>query len=404
MTDQLVVLGVTGSIAAYKALDVASALVQRGVTVRVVMTSSATRFVAPLSFESITHHPVLQDLWSEQTDMDISHIRLAQAATVLAVVPATANSIAGLALGLAGDALGATALASRAPLVLAPAMNSSMWSHPATQQHVEILRQRGATFIGPGTGYLAEGTTGVGRLADPAEIVNAILGRLNSAQSLAGQHIVVTAGPTYEAIDPVRYIGNRSSGKMGFAVAEAAASRGATVTLISGPTKLAAPDGVEMHRVSTAEQMFEAVQNAVTRGCLLVMSAAVADYKPVQQANSKLKRKQADMTLELTPTVDILGSLQRPDGMRLVAFAAETDNLLEYAAAKLRSKRADMLVANDVLEAGAGFEADTNHVWLFQPGREPREVPLCSKRLVAEAVLDAMFPTENQDSSGANQA
>ncbi|MDB5076187.1 MAG: coaBC, partial [Chloroflexi bacterium] len=247
MTDQLVVLGVTGSIAAYKALDVASALVQRGVTVRVVMTSSATRFVAPLSFESVTHHPVLQDLWSEQPDMDISHIRLAQAATVLAVVPATANSIAGLALGLAGDALGATALASRAPLVLAPAMNSSMWSHPATQQHVEILRQRGATFIGPGTGYLAEGTTGVGRLADPAEIVNAILGRLNSAQSLAGQHIVVTAGPTYEAIDPVRYIGNRSSGKMGFAVAEAAASRGATVTLISGPTKLAAPDGVEMH-------------------------------------------------------------------------------------------------------------------------------------------------------------
>jgi phosphopantothenoylcysteine decarboxylase/phosphopantothenate--cysteine ligase len=388
----LVVLGVSGSIAAYKALEVASALVQRGIQVRVVMTESAQRFVTPLSFESITHHPVLHDLWSEQPDMNISHVRLAQAASALAIVPATANTIAELAHGFARDALTATALATRAPLILAPAMNSLMWTHAATQSNMDTLRRRGAVIVEPVTGYLAEGAIGPGRLADVPDIVEVIQSRLSVQRNLDGEYIVVTAGPTREAIDPVRYLSNRSSGKMGYAIAEAAAARGARVTLISGPVKLAPSAGISLRRVVTADEMFQEVESAVSIGCTLIMAAAVADYKPVLIMDHKLKRKNPGMTLELAATVDILASIRRPVGMRLVAFAAETEDLLANAAAKLTSKRVDMLVANDVTEEGAGFDSDTNHVWLFRPGVAPREVPLTSKRHVADAILDAMYP------------
>jgi phosphopantothenoylcysteine decarboxylase / phosphopantothenate---cysteine ligase len=385
-----VVLGVTGSIAAYKSLSIASSLVQQGVDVRVIMSTAATKFVAPLSFESVTNRPVLLDLWTEHAESTISHIRLAEIADVLVIAPATANTIAALALGLAPDALTSTALACRAPLLVAPAMNTRMWEHPATQGHVATLRDRGATIIGPATGYLAEGTTGEGRLAEPEVIVETILSRLGARRDFAGQRFVVSAGPTHEAIDPVRYLSNRSSGKMGYAIAEAAARRGAEVTLVSGPTRISPPPGVTVISVTTAEQMFAAIQNAISAGGTLIMAAAVADYKPAVSHATKLKRKPEAMLLTLAPTVDILGSILRPPGLRVVAFAAETENLLEYARSKLTTKRADMLVANDVSEPGAGFEGDTNHVWICKPGQQPVDVPLGTKRQVAEAILDAL--------------
>jgi len=391
MSEETVVLGVTGSIAAYKALDVASSLVQRGVTVRVVMTESATRFVTALSFESITHHPVLIDLWAEQPDLNVSHIRLAQAASVVAIVPATANIIAKAALGLGDDALSSLLLAVRAPIVVAPAMNTAMWTNPATRHNVETLRRLGATFVGPASGYLAEGSSGEGRLAEPSDIVAAITALITRTSDLDGQRIVVTAGPTREPIDPVRYISNRSSGKMGYAIAEAAARRGASVTLVSGPVSLQPPDGVETIPVTTAEELLLAVQAHVAPGCTLVMAAAVADYRPSYAFSSKLKRGHDDISLPLTPAVDVLASLQRPPGMRVVAFAAETNDLLEQATAKLLAKKADMLVANDVSEVGAGFDSDTNHVWLCLPGKEPEEVPVAPKRQVAEVILDRIL-------------
>ncbi|HWE62707.1 MAG TPA: bifunctional phosphopantothenoylcysteine decarboxylase/phosphopantothenate--cysteine ligase CoaBC [Chloroflexota bacterium] len=386
-----VVLGVCGGIAAYKALEVTSTLVQREWAVRVVMTAAATRFVTPLSFESISNQPVLHDLWAEQPDMNIAHIRLAHRASVLAIVPATADVLARLAHGLADDALTATALASSAPLVIAPAMNTGMWNHPATQANVATLLARGARIIGPDSGRLAEGTSGIGRLAPVADIVEAIVDAARPRRDLAGRHIVVTAGPTQEALDPVRYISNHSSGKMGYALAEGARDRGAQVTLVSGPVALPAPDGVIMHRITTAAEMLAAVQDALTPGCTLIMAAAVADYAPAERLNSKRKRGGEPLTLTLVPTPDILASLRRPEGMRLIAFAAETDQLLEHATEKLRRKGADMLVANDVSEPDAGFNVDTNHVWLLRGDQPPEELPLATKQEIAGRILDAFF-------------
>lgn len=390
MDEGIIVLGVTGSIAAYKALDVASKLVQSGISVRTILTKNATRFVAPLSFASITHHPVLTSLWEEQPDMDISHIRMAQAARLFAVVPATANVIAKCALGVADDALTSTLLASAAPLLFAPAMNTSMWTNPVTQQHVEALKARGAHFVGPGTGYLAEGVSGEGRLADTTEILAAIRALLERRHDLAGRHVVVTAGPTQEAIDPVRYISNRSSGKMGYAIAEAAQARGADVILISGPVALTPPPSVAVSHIMTADDLFTSVQKSIKNHTTLIMAAAVADYKSAHPSPSKIRRSPHEVSLTLVPTVDILGAIERPLGLRVIAFAAETENLLHRAGAKMEQKGADLLVANDVSEPGAGFDSDTNHVWLCRPGHEPSEVPMASKRAVADAILDAI--------------
>ncbi|MGH2411968.1 MAG: bifunctional phosphopantothenoylcysteine decarboxylase/phosphopantothenate--cysteine ligase CoaBC [Chloroflexota bacterium] len=386
-----VVVGVGGGIAAYKALEVTSWLVQLNLDVRIVMSANATRFVTPLSFESLSHHPVLSDLWSEQPDLNISHVRLAAAASVLAIVPATANLLAQLAHGLASDALTATALACPAPLILAPAMNSRMWDHPATRENLRLLVGRGAGVVGPETGYLAEGTSGIGRLAQPELIVEAILHTLRRRSDLVGQTVIVSAGPTREAIDPVRYISNRSSGKMGYALAEAARDRGARVILISGPVALAQPAGVRTVRVTTAQEMLGRIQDVLEPNATLIMAAAVADYAPAQPAAHKLKRSGAGATLRLAPTPDILLSLRRPTGLRVVAFAAETRDLLAHADAKLLAKKAEMLVANDVGEEGAGFDGDSNHVWLLKPNHAPIEVPRAPKRVIADQVLDALF-------------
>ena len=391
-----VVLGVSGSIAAYKALEVTSTLVQAGISVRVIMTEAASRFVTPLSFESICHHPVLQDLWAEQPDLNISHIRLAQSADVLAIMPASADVLARIAQGHANDALTATTLACRAPLVLAPAMNPAMWTHPATQANLEILRARGATIIGPATGYLAEGSSGVGRLADITEIVEAIEAALRMHHDLAGRRVVVSAGPTREAIDPVRFLSNRSSGKMGYAIAEAARDRGAEVTLISGPVHLPAPHGIRLLNITSAQQMLDAIQAEIRANDTLVMAAAVADYAPLQQSTTKLKRSHAALTIELAPTPDVLLSLRRPPGLRVVAFAAETEDLLTHAQAKLAKKGAILLVANDISEPGVGFDAASNHVWLLRPGMLPQEVPKADKRAIAATILDAAFADSNR--------
>lgn len=390
MDERNVVLGVTGSIAAYKTLDVASKLVQAGLSVRVVMTENATRFVGPLSFESITHHPVLTSLWAEQPDMDISHIRLAHAAHLVAVVPATANVIAKCALGLADDALSSILLACTAPILFAPAMNTSMWENSATQRHVARLIARGALFVGPGHGYLAEGTSGAGRLADPTEIVAAIYDCLERRRDLEGRRFVVTAGPTQESIDPVRYVSNRSSGKMGYALAAAAAARGAEVVLISGPVALRAPTGVKIEYVRTAEDLFSCVQKSIKPHDVLIMAAAVADYKSAEPSPSKISRTSQELVLRMVPTVDVIGTLERPVGLRVVAFAAETGNLLHRASAKMDQKKADMLIANDVSEPGAGFDSDTNHVWICRPGAAPKEIAMAAKRVIADHILDAI--------------
>jgi phosphopantothenoylcysteine decarboxylase/phosphopantothenate--cysteine ligase len=354
------------------------------------MTANATRFVAPLSFESVTHHPVLTNLWSEQPDMDISHIRLAHAARLVVVAPATANVIAKCALGIADDALTSLLLASPAPLLFAPAMNTSMWTNAVTQQHVAALRARDAQFVGPGHGYLAEGTSGEGRLAEASEIVAAIRVRLERRRDLLGRHFVVTAGPTQEALDPVRYLSNRSSGKMGYAIAEAARDRGADVVLISGPVSLDPPAGVSVVHVRTASELFAGVQKSVIEGSALVMAAAVADYRCADPSPRKIRRSPGELSLKLVPTVDVLGSIERPSGLRVVAFAAETDDLLHRAGAKMDQKGADLLVANDVSEPGAGFDTDTNHVWICRPGREPKEIPMAHKRVIADIILDAV--------------
>ncbi|HXT34927.1 MAG TPA: bifunctional phosphopantothenoylcysteine decarboxylase/phosphopantothenate--cysteine ligase CoaBC [Chloroflexota bacterium] len=386
-----VVVGVGGGIAAYKALEVTSKLVQLNLDVRVVLSANAARFVTPLSFESLSHHPVLSDLWAEQPDLNISHVRLGSMASVLAIVPATANLLAQLAYGLAADALTATALACPAPLILAPAMNSRMWDHPATRDNLRLLVDRGAEVIGPETGYLAEGTSGIGRLAPPELIVEAILRALRRRSDLAGQTIIVSAGPTREAIDPVRYISNRSSGKMGYALAEAARDRGARVILVSGPVSLTPPAGIQIVRVTTAQEMLDRIQDVVEPHATLIMAAAVADYAPAEPAAHKLKRSSSGTTLSLTPTPDILRSLRRPTGLRVVAFAAETRDLLTHANAKLLAKGAEMLVANDVSEEGAGFDSDSNHVWFLKRNQPPIEVPRAAKRTIADQVLDALF-------------
>jgi len=279
-------------------------------------------------------------------------------------------------------------------------MNSRMWDHPATQANLRLLVDRGAAIVGPEIGYLAEGTSGIGRLASPELIVEAILRTLRRHSDLAGQTIIVSAGPTREAIDPVRYISNRSSGKMGYALAEAARDRGARVSLISGPVSLNPPAGIQITRVTTAQEMFDRIQDAVEPNATLIMAAAVADYAPAEPAAHKLKRSSAETTLSLIPTPDILRSLRRPTGLRVVAFAAETRDLLTHANAKLLAKGAEMLVANDVSEEGAGFDSDSNHVWLLKPDQPPIEVPRAPKRVIADQVLDALFKSALSGSRG----
>ncbi len=361
----LVAVGVSGGISAYKAVEVVRLLQKAGHQVAVVMTRAATRFVGPLTFEAITQRRVITSQWSPGANADIEHIALASDAALLLVAPATANTIARLAHGMANDFLSSLALATRAPVLVAPAMNTHMYDHPATQANMTLLRSRGVRFVEPGEGYLACGWVGKGRLAEPDVIVAEALALIEGPRPLRGRRVVVTAGPTYEDLDPVRYLGNRSSGRMGIAVAAEASRQGADVTLVLGPSSLEPPPAVRTVRVRSAREMHAAVSAARDTADAIVMSAAVADYTPAGgAAGDKVKKADGVLTIALERTVDILADLGQWRGGRahpvLVGFAAETSDVLAYAARKREAKHVDLIVANDVSQAGAGFEVDTN--------------------------------------------
>ncbi len=388
-----VALGVTGGIAAYKSAEIVRLLQDRGIRVQVVMTRAAQEFVRPLTFAALSGEKVITGMFSageEQAaniDSAIEHIAVAQSIDALLVAPATADVIAHFAQGIASDFLTTLYLATTAPVVIAPAMNVNMWNHPATQANLEILRKRGVGIVEPGSGYLACGMTGAGRLAENEAIVAAVLGALGASQDLAGETILITAGPTREKIDPVRYLTNRSSGRMGYALAEAGLRRGARVLLVSGPTGLTPPGAAELTRVESADQMRAAVMELLPQATIVIKTAAVSDYRAKFMADQKIKRKAA-MSLELEPTADILKEISvRKKEQIIVGFAAETENVLENARQKLSAKKLDAIVVNDVSREGIGFDSDRNQVTVITHD-EVVDVPESSKWEVAQRVLD----------------
>lgn len=398
-----VALGVGGGIAAYKAAELARALMERGFTVQAVMTSAAEQFVRPLTFAALTGHKVLTNLFSAASAEDtlasaIEHIRVAQETDILVVAPATADLIAKFANGIADDFLTTSYLAFTGRVVLAPAMNTNMWNHPATRENVRVLRERGHEFVEPEEGLLACGTVGPGRLADPERIADAVANRVvktseSIRRDLEGETVLITAGPTQEPLDAVRYITNRSSGKMGYALAEEAAARGAKVVLVSGPVNLPEPSAsIEVIHVRTALEMRKAVLEHVDAATMIIKSAAVADYYRSDAPKGKQKKTAARLSLELDPTPDILAEVGKRKGERLlVGFAAETDHLVEEARRKLDSKNCDMMVANLVSGQGIGFDSDENEVVLLLRTGESIPVSRAHKRLVARRIFDEMI-------------
>ena len=393
-----VTVGVSGGIAAYKAAELVRALQRQALEIHVVMTAAACKFIQPLTFASLTGHKVITSLWDEWDSAEataeqngIEHIGEAQWAEALVVAPATANVLAKFAHGIADDFLTTMFLATRAPVLVAPAMNVNMWDHPATQANLELLRQRGVRVIDPGTGSLACGMVGAGRMAEPEAIADAVLGALGRRHDLAGEVVLVTAGGTREPLDPVRFLGNRSSGKMGYALANAAQSRGAKVILISGPSAQHAPAHCELIKVTTADQMRHSVLSRMDESTLIIKAAAVADYRPVNVSEQKLKRT-GPITLELAPTEDILAEVvrRRRPGQLIVGFAAETDNQLANARAKLLRKGADAIVVNTVTGDGVGIGADTNAATFLTltTSIELHEMP---KRQLADRILDEIL-------------
>ena len=388
LTGLRLVLGVTGSIAAYKAVSLLRALVREGATVDVAMTRAASKFVAPLTFEVLSGRPVATGLFQAHGEM--KHLSLPEQADAIVVAPATANFLAKAALGLADDLLSTMLLTARCPLICAPAMDGGMWGHPTVTAHVQALRARGVVVIDPEEGPLASGRLGQGRFAEEERIVSVVQTVLRPMRDYEGQRLLLSAGPTQEAIDPVRYISNRSSGKMGYAIAEAAHQRGAQVVLVSGPTSLPSPAGVEIVAVETAEEMAKQMTTRLSWSTVVVMAAAVADFRPKQAATRKLKKHDRPTdTLHLEPTVDILAGLStRRTTQVLVGFAAETHDLLTHAKSKLASKGLDVIVANDVTRQGAGFGSDRNAVTVLERDGRTTEFPLKGKRELADDILN----------------
>jgi phosphopantothenoylcysteine decarboxylase/phosphopantothenate--cysteine ligase len=392
LTGKTVVFGVCGGIAAYKAVDVVSRLIKLKAEVHVVMTDAATRFVSPLTFREISGQPVHTSMWEEPKTWNVEHIALARRADLFVIAPATANIIGKIANGIADDFLSTTIMATPAPVLLVPAMNTNMYLNSATQANLSKLRERGIQIMDPASGMLACGTEGIGRLPEPADIVELIKKHFRYVASLQGVRILVTAGGTREAIDPVRFIGNRSSGKMGFAVAAAAAGRGADVTLVSGPVSLPTPCGVKRIDVESALQMRDAVLKAFPETDIVIKSAAVADYRPEDIANQKIKKSSDSMTLVLIKNPDILAELgQLKTTQFLVGFAAETQELIVHATEKLKKKNLDMLVANDVTMNGAGFESDTNIIKILTRDGAIEELPQMSKLDLGQVILDRIL-------------
>ncbi|WP_127584330.1 bifunctional phosphopantothenoylcysteine decarboxylase/phosphopantothenate--cysteine ligase CoaBC [Paenibacillus koleovorans] len=385
-----VILGVTGGIACYKAAALCSKLAQKGAEVRVIMTESATKFVAPLTFQTLSRHHVMVDTFDEKDASVVSHIDWADSADLVVVAPATANMLAKMAHGLADDMLSTTLLATTAPILVAPAMNVHMYTHPAVQANMQTLLERGVRFVEPGVGQLACGYVGKGRLAEPEEIMLVIDQMLHPSQPLRGRRVLVTAGGTVERIDPVRYITNDSSGKMGYAIAEAARDMGAEVTLVSAKTAIDPPTGVEVVRVVSTKDMLHAVQERFSHTDIFIKAAAVADYRPAETADRKIKKKAETLTLELVKNPDILQWLgeNKRAGQLVVGFAAETNDGEQHALDKVRRKKSDLLVLNDVTIPGAGFGTDTNLVRIYDANGLVQALPMMGKRAVAEKLLE----------------
>lgn len=393
LKDKNVILGVTGGIAAYKSVDLASRLRKAGANVHVIMTKGAQNFVTPLTFREITGNPVTTTMWGEVTNHNVEHIALANLADLVIVAPATANFIAKCAMGMADDMLTTTLLATKAPIFFAPAMNSNMYENQLTQKNIDVLIESGWNFIPPESGHLACGTDGVGRMPEPADIVDFVHFTMAFAADMLGIKVLVTAAGTYEPIDPVRYIGNRSSGKMGYAIAEAAKKRGAEVILVSGPSALTPPDGVEFIGVESAAEMRDAVMEHFSEADMIIKAAAVADYRVRNASDQKIKKNDEELTLVLEKNPDILKELgeKKRTGQILVGFAAETQNLLEYAKSKLEKKNLDMIVANDVSRKDAGFNTDTNVVKLLYRNGTIEELPIMTKHKLADELLNRVL-------------
>ena len=386
LTGKKIVVGVTGGIAAYKACELVSRLKKRGAQVRVVLTEHACQFVPPLTFETLSSNPALTDTFDRK--YEIGHVSLAKWADLFIVAPATANAMAKFACGIADDLLTTTFLAMQGEVLIAPAMNCAMWKNAATQENLRILKARGVRFVGPESGFLACGDADIGRMSEPEQIVQAAEEILCPVRDMQGLNVLVTAGPTVERIDPVRYITNRSTGKMGYAIAEAAARRGANVTLISGPTRLEAPQNVACIRIESSAQLCEEVLRHGAASDIVIQAAAPADFRPKHTAQQKIKKTGENMLLELEATTDIAAELGRRkhEGQILVAFAAETNDVLENARRKLEKKRADLIVANDVSRSDAGFGVDTNIITLISRS-DARELEKMSKLEAADAIL-----------------
>lgn len=393
LTGKEVVLGVTGGIAAYKSAEVVSRLRKLGARVHVIMTKNATEFVAPLTFETLSANPVVTDTFARPATWEVEHIALAKLADVFVIAPATANILAKMACGIADDMLSTTVLATKAPVLVAPAMNTGMWTAKATRRNVETLRDRGVHFVGPDAGFLACGDTGAGRMSEPAEIVEAVAAILCPKMDMEGLRVLVTAGGTRERLDPVRYLSNDSSGKMGFAIAQAAKARGAEVTLVCGHTTAPRPSNITTVEVESTQDLYNAVTERAAEQDVIIQAAAPADYRFANPCDQKMKKQAGQsLTLELVENPDIaaaVGRMKRP-GQTLVGFAAETENLLDNARRKLEKKNLDMIVANDVSKPGAGFNVDTNIATLMtRDGLKER--PLQSKAALAEDILDEIM-------------
>ena len=393
LEGKTVVLGVTGGIAAYKSCEVVSRLRKQGAQVFVIMTKNACQFVAPMTFETLSNNPCVNDTFERPERWEVEHVALAKKADLFLIAPATANIMAKMAHGIADDMLSTTVLATKAPVLLAPAMNTGMWTNEATQENLRILKARGVMTIGPEGGLLACGDVGAGRMSEPVDIVSRCVELLSVQHDLEGLRVLVTAGPTREPLDPVRFITNRSSGKMGYAIAEAAQKRGAHVTLVSGPVSIAAPGGVAMVSVQSTEDLLQQMTELAPQQDIIIQAAAPADYRAETVAPQKMKKNgDKGLKLKLVPTPDVaraVGELKQKD-QTLVGFAAETENLADNAQKKLDSKNLDMIVANDVTKPGAGFDVDTNIAMLITRGKQT-ELPLMSKRALADAILDRVL-------------
>ncbi len=390
MKDKKIVVGITGGIAAYKVASVVSALHKQGADVQVIMTKAATEFITPLTMQVLSKKHVYTDTFDSHNAENVAHINIAQSADLVVVAPATANIIAKMAYGIADDILSTTLLAVKVPILVFPSMNEDMYNHPTVTHNLQILADRGVQIIEPAYGYLAEGYSGKGRLPQPDEIVSVIEKYCARASDYQDKKILITAGATREAIDPVRFITNHSTGKMGYALAEEAAKRGASVTLVSGKTDLALPKGVELVTAETADKMYEAVMERLSDMDIIIKAAAVADYRPQQIADEKIKKGEGELLLTLERTKDIaaeIGQRKRADQI-LIGFSAETSNLIENAKRKLANKNMDMIIANNILQAGAGFGGDTNIITIITRAGEEINIPLMSKRELAKIILD----------------